>query len=138
MIYFTDTDPDEAASNLCDRHLRKTVTFSLRAVREALENRTQQSDPYVRWACENRHNLKWVVDHAHSAIHEIYYRFRKCMPHENTEYLVYANSQIGIQTISKFLTPLPNDIGKVREYYRTQVAPKSRWTKRFPPDWINE
>ena len=138
MIYFTDTDPVTASSNLCDRHLRKTIAFSLKVIREALENRTQQADPYVRWACASRRNLKWVIEHAHSAIHEVYFRHRKGMPAENTYAVVDAEKAIRSQIEGSYLTPFPNNVAMVREYYRTNVAPKSRWTRRFPPDWVLE
>jgi hypothetical protein len=110
MIWFTDRDPDEAANHLCDKHLRPAIQFAKKAVTEARENRTQHADPYLRWACASRKNLKWTIDHAYGASQELYLR----------------------------CTPFPDDIEKVRDRYRTEISPKSKWTKRWPPDWLVE
>jgi len=140
MIYFTDSDPDEAASNLCDRHLRETVSFTRKVFKEASEIRTQSSDPYIRWACASLANLRWVVDHGNSATHELYYRFRKPACLEDSLPLIEASEKMD----SLSLLPVdpdhiffPDKVDKVREFYRTKIFGNLKWTRRYPPDWIN-
>lgn len=138
MIYFTDLDPDEAASNLCDRHLRETIPFARKVLYEASENRIERGDPYIRWACASLANLKWVVEYGISATHELYYRFRKPARIADSLPLIEANDRMeSIQLKSQCLTPFPDKVEKVREFYRTRVFRKSKWTRRFPPDWIH-
>lgn len=138
MIYFTDSDPDEAASNLCDQHLRETISFTKKVFKEASEDRIKRGDPYIRWACASLANLKWVVNHGLSATHEIYYRFRKPARLADSLPLIEAIDMVGsIQLKSQYLTPFPDKIDEVRDFYRTKIFRKSRWTRRFPPDWIS-
>jgi hypothetical protein len=139
MIWFTDRDPDEAANHLCDKHLRPAIQFAKKAVTEARENRTQHADPYLRWACASRKNLKWTIDHAYGASQELYLRFRKSARVEDIMFLLNASASVG-QIIDAPITrtPFPDDIEKVRDRYRTEISPKSKWTKRWPPDWLVE
>ena len=95
MIWFTDRDADEAANHLCDKHLRPAIQFARKAVTEARENRTQQTCPYLRWACASRQNLKWTIDHAYGASQELYLRFRKCGRVEDIEFLLDASAFVG-------------------------------------------
>jgi hypothetical protein len=113
MIWFTDRDPDEAANHLCDKHLRPAIQFAKKAVTEARENRTQHADPYLR--------------------------FRKSARVEDIMFLLNASASVG-QIIDAPITrtPFPDDIEKVRDRYRTEISPKSKWTKRWPPDWLVE
>ena len=139
MIWFTDRDADEAANHLCDKHLRPAIQFARKAVAEARENRTQQNCPYLRWACESRQNLKWTIDHAYGASQELYLRFRKCGRVEDIEFLLDASAFVGkIIDAPIPRTPFPDSMDKVRHRYRTEISPKSKWTKRWPPDWIAE
>ena len=140
MIYFTDTDPDEAARNLCDRHLRKTVRFTQKVFAEAAENRAQHRDPYVRWGCASLTNLKWVVSHGNSAAHEMYYRFHKPVRIEDSLPLIKAREKLdslSLPPVNPDDIIFPYSVGKVREFYRLEIFPKSRWTRRYPPDWMH-
>tara|TARA_R110002167_G_C12493333_1_gene635600 strand:- start:169 stop:588 length:420 start_codon:yes stop_codon:yes gene_type:complete len=137
MIWFTDQDADEAANHLCDKHLRPAIQFARKAVAEARENRTQQNCPYLRWACESRQNLKWTIDHAYGASQELYLRFRKNAKGGDMQFLIKASAFVGwIIDAPITRTPFPDDIEKVRDRYRTEISPKSKWTKRYPPDWL--
>ena len=140
MIYFTDTNPDEAASNLCDRHLRKTVRFTQKVFAEASENRTQHRDPHIRWGCASLANLKWVVEHGNAAAHEMYYRFHKPVRIEDSLPLIKAREKmdsLSLPPVDPDHIFFPDEIDKVREFYRLKVFPKSRWTRRYPPDWMH-
>lgn len=139
MIWFTDQDADEAANHLCDKHLRPAIQFARKAVTEARENRTQQADPYLRWACASRQNLKWTLDHAYGASQELYLRFRRGARVEDIQFLLQASAFVGKIIDGPIArTPFPDDIERVRKHYREEISPKSRWTKRYPPDWIAE
>lgn len=126
-----------AARELCDNDLRSTMELSGNLASKALENRTDENDPTLRWVCRSHANLKWTVEYALSCAAESLYRFehRSKVPASVYALLMMDEIEAGEPD------DMPEDIDKWRKHYADVIAPKSirpkrLWTKRYPPDWM--
>ncbi len=68
-------DPCVSARELCDKDLRKTLKQAGDLAFKALENRSDENDPTLRWVCRSPANLKWTIEYAQFCAAESYYRF---------------------------------------------------------------
>lgn len=137
MIYFTDQNPETAACNLCDKHLRSTIAFTSKAVKEILDDLPAANNPYIKWVRSNTANLKWLVRHAQAATREVHYRFGKPARVKDITLLRRVEVFLSPERLDN-VSPFPNKVDNYRALYRRDFAGKTKWTKRFPPDWLAE
>lgn len=138
MIYFIDREPNLAASNLCDSHLREAVEYMKQVAREGPENRSDETDLHTAWVHRSSRHLKWVLDYGIAATMEIYMRKKR-----NPKYLIglYEFTHLRDRLVKLNPEPrsgivFPDDIDKVREWYRSEIAPTKKWTHRSRPSWM--
>ncbi len=129
-------DPCVSARELCDKDLRKTLKQAGDLAFKALENRSDENDPTLRWVCRSPANLKWTIEYAQFCAAESYYRFGR--KRARVSYRVLQLPDISAGSVKE----LPSNPDKGRDYYRKEVAPKSvwpnlLWSKRYPPDWLS-
>jgi hypothetical protein len=109
---------------------------------------THINHPSAIWCRQSIENYNWLYDHFHALMCEYthrYGKFHKCygeisaMLLEPPQNLKESNwsimpSAMPEEFISDKNTPLTN----YRNYYRIGKSNLHKWTKREPPEWINE
>lgn len=92
-IFVTDTDPIQAARNLCDKHLPKMIVEDLQMLGSAVIRHGAKPEqmpitkkgtplkggyhnhPCTRWAGDTRSNFNWLIVHAIESCREYTKRF---------------------------------------------------------------
>jgi len=157
-IFIVDSDPEQAARALFDKHIVKmplestqiicTVLHDL-GVKDLQYRPTHRNHPVVRWAGSAASNFDWLFTHARELCNEYERRYGRV--HASRLVLVDAGHRT-VNFPSRARTPFvqsmpeelrgPDAVEAYRRYYRYKIKMKphlARWTEPgYQPDWLNE
>jgi hypothetical protein len=167
-IFILHTDPTEAASMHCDRHVvkmhvegiqmlvsvldRHNINHKVTTKRGTIHKGGYANHPCTRWAGDNWSNFMWLVEYTEALIEEHTYRYGT-VPHsknqlEEVMYAYWENYSL-IRPIYDDLTPfaqaMPDAYKNVdavtayRDYYINEKADIAVWNKTRPaPKWYTD
>ena len=151
-IFIVDTDPRQAARDLCDKHVVKmtletaqllcTTAHTLNL--PAPYNPTHTNHPCAVWARSNQESFVWLLEHGLALCSEYTRRFNKI--HKSEPIIKEAK-------VLKYLLPIgplspfalcvpyeyrqPDPVLSYRTYYNKAKASFARWTAPAqPPTWF--
>ena len=153
-IFVLDTDITTCARCHCDQHVVKMILESTQIICTALNQKgfstpyrpTHVKHPCVIWAGTSFENLQWLKCLAIALNEEYRFRFETSADHQS---LAVIKTVDGIRFESKGLTEfaqampekykVPGDpVLAYRQFYVGEKLRFARWTKRNPPQWVDE
>lgn len=155
-IFFVDADPEQAARDLCDKHIVAMTKESAQILCTTLSSLGVLGSPYkpthsshrcVRWAKESSANFEWLLLHAFEQAEEYTRRYGRthaslratCFAAEN-----FARAKFPSRNFSKpalampeeFRTVSDNPVECYRTFYSVAKRPFARWKfPSQPPTW---
>lgn len=162
-IFYVNSDPFEAARCLVDKHVVKMVLETAQLLCTAhrvldphlsdrqdmwgLYKSTHMHHPSAVWVRQSAANYDWLFNHFEGLLDEYRHRYsktHKCMG----LFVPLAGFPVNIRREVNFTPPTPamdrqylvgNDsLLSYRNYYRLAKRDLHKWTRRLPPEWINE
>lgn len=157
-IFYTDTNPEQAARNLCDKHVVKMLLESCQMLSTAYRQKqpygklvppgiyqsAYASHPCTEWVCEAGVHYQWLLAHAWELEREYQLRYnkyhaaRKCL--FELEQLVQLSGEWRDppQCMPPQYKIFGDPVAAYRMYYIGEKLHFAKWTKRNPPDWLKD
>jgi hypothetical protein len=157
-IFAVDSDPIKSAQALVDSHVVKMVLESAQLlstahrvldgenVPDVLYKATHKNHPSAIWCRASNNNYNWLYCHFLALLSEYTHRYGK---HHKCEGMVEIlkspplNIPVGYKTQvtpampEEYIVP-GNSVASYRNYYREGKKHLHKWTKRQPPEWMND
>ena len=154
-IFATNINPQEAAQDLCDKHVVKmpletaqllsTAVQALYPKANDLYKPTHVNHPCTRWVLESVKNFKWLYFYGVAICEEYSYRYGKM--HKSFFIIQRASHYIGVfpkTDNTKFVLAMPDKykcddpIIAYKNYIIHEKVKKFKfyYTKRNPPSWL--
>jgi hypothetical protein len=139
-IFFVDTDPLVAASNLCDRHVNKMITetaqilctnYFLETGNHSLYKPIMPNHGSVRWARQNSENRKWLLFHLRGLLKEFDLRKPNNSSHlkareiANQLFDLYVESELNLEKVTPIALCFSSPHEKLNSILKEEVLP--RW-----------
>jgi hypothetical protein len=155
-VFFLDSDPEQAARDLCDKHVVKMTTESAQILCTSLSalgisgspyRSTHSAHPCVKWAKESSTNFEWLLLHAFEQAEEYARRYGKfhgalhaiCFASENFERAKFPSrnfSRPALAMPEEFRTVSADPVDCYRAYYYSAKRHFARWkSPSQPPKW---
>jgi hypothetical protein len=149
-IFVVQTDPAQAARDLCDAHVIKMAQIlCTAAARHGVSSTpyrpTHMKHPAVLWAGNTVQNWRWTVDHGLALGAEYERRYGK--RHKSLAVIDWAATAHlpGLLAAPYELTPFaqcmpdqyrgPDAVEAYRRFYRAEKIRFAKWSRTLPPSW---
>lgn len=153
-IFAIDKYAKHAARAHVDRHVIKMILESAQILctvntiygLKVPYKSTHVNHPCVKWAAESEGNWLWLYNLAHYLNLEYKYRFNKCVNHKSWDVIESLDVPTNMPKLERtpFYQAMPEEfkdtdpILAYRKYYKYGKTHLHKWTKRKPPEWLQE
>lgn len=148
-IFVVDIDPVVAARSLHDKHVVKMIVESAQILStchpqgSVKYRHTHYNHPSCVWARESLQNYEWLFAHALALCEEYTYRYGKIHSCQLIIRSLPAPDlpQIGLTSFAQAMPEeyrMDHPVDAYRNYYLDRKIGQSKWTRRMPPDWVEE
>ena len=149
-IFVVDEDPQQAARDLCDKHVVKmplesaqmlcTVLMELGVLGVPYQP-SHRNHPCTRWAATTRSNFDWLVTHGRALCNEYTKRYgRRHKSEDVIEWCAQHRDELPDGPLTPHAQAMPDTFRSTsavlayRTYYREAKAGIVTW-KTAPPEW---
>jgi len=153
-IFYVDSDPVQAARDLCDKHVVKMPTETGQMLCHVLYNnnllainkksKSIAKHPATLWCCESAENFEWACQHGYALCEEYTSRYKKFHKAYATIQCCHLfKSDISFPRVGFSDPPLcmPDErkletaVDSYRNYYIIDKAEMAKWQYSKVPAW---
>ena len=148
-IFVLDSDPQIAATMMCDKHVVKMVVETAQMLCTVASEKgydmpyrpTHRNHPCTKWASKSRGNWRWLIDHGMSLCGEYTKRYGR--RHKSQSVIEMAKGMklaFDSDELTSFAQAMPDKyrnecaVKAYRDYYMGEKAKMATW-KTQPPKW---
>ena len=158
-IFFVDSDPREAARQLCDKHICKMILESVQMLSSAHPegsapygcNKSHLNHPCTKWARASLGNYNWLCEHLDEMCLEYTKRYEKRHKMHDASDWLRSNQPTKIESDFEGCTDPPqcmpdhckihgqditSAVKAYRRYYVKEKAYFAKWKVGNPPAWF--